>query len=73
MTGASNRWVARGDVRIHVEEFAATGPACLLVGGAGAISTFWPDTFFRGLASSGHRVLRFDHRDAGRRSRSSPR
>jgi pimeloyl-ACP methyl ester carboxylesterase len=33
------------------------------------ISTFWPDAFCQGLASSGHRVIRFDHRDAGNSSR----
>lgn len=62
------RRAARGDVRIHVEEFAASGPACLLVGGAGAISAFWPDACCRELASSGYRTIRFDHRDAGNSS-----
>ena len=37
----------------------------LLVGGAGAISATWPDTFCEELASSGYRVIRYHHRDAG--------
>ncbi len=50
---------------IWTEWFPAKGPTCLLVGGVGAISAFWPDTFCEELASSGYRVIRYDHRDAG--------
>lgn len=57
--------VDRGDVRLWTERFEGAGPACLLIGGAGAISAFWPDRFCAELASSGHRVIRYDHRDAG--------
>jgi len=52
-------------VSIWTEWFPAKGPTCLLVGGVGAISAFWPDTFCEELASSGYRVIRYDHRDAG--------
>lgn len=50
---------------IWTEWFPAKGPTCLVVGGVGAISAFWPDTFCEELASSGYRVIRYDHRDAG--------
>lgn len=63
--GSTGPWVVRGDVRIWTEQFPADGPACLLVAGAGAISEFWPNTFCAALASSGFRVIRYDHRDAG--------
>lgn len=65
---ALHRWVDRGEVRLWAEEYGGDGPTCLLVGGAGAISAFWPDAFCQGLASSGYRVIRYDHRDAGNSS-----
>lgn len=67
-TRATTSIVVRENVRIWTERFAADGPACLLVGGAGAISAFWPDTLCEGLATSGYRVIRYDHRDAGNSS-----
>ena len=57
--------VEPGAIRIWSESFPADGPGCLLIGGAGTISAFWPDSFCQGLAAHGYEVLRYDHRDTG--------
>jgi len=40
----------------------------LLIMGAMNQGIFWPDDFCAGLASAGHYVIRYDHRDTGRSS-----
>lgn len=58
--------VQANGLAIEVED---TGPGrrepVLLVMGLGMQLTAWPDSFVRGLADAGHRVLRFDNRDIG--------
>ena len=39
--------------------------AILLIAGANAQLTMWPDEFCRNLAGHGYRVIRFDNRDIG--------
>jgi len=41
------------------------GPPVLVVMGFGTQLTSWPESFRDGLAAAGHRVIRFDNRDAG--------
>jgi pimeloyl-ACP methyl ester carboxylesterase len=59
--------VEANGLSIEVED---TGPGngrtpVLLVMGLGMQLTAWPETFVRGLADAGHRVIRFDNRDIG--------
>lgn len=42
--------------------------AVLLIMGAMNQGIFWPDDFCHGLASTGHYVIRYDHRDTGKSS-----
>lgn len=59
-----------GAVRLEVEGFGPRdGVPVLLVAGATASMLGWPLSFCAGLAASGCRVLRFDHRDTGLSSR----
>lgn len=60
--------IEHSGLRLWVEQFGSDGPVCLLVGGAGAVSSFWPDPWCECMARAGYRVVRFDHRDAGRSS-----
>jgi pimeloyl-ACP methyl ester carboxylesterase len=60
------QFVERGDIRLWSEGFGVPGHPCvLLISGAGAPATFWPDEFCRLLADEGLHVIRFDHRDMG--------
>ena len=59
--------VAVNGVELCVQEFGATkDPAILLAGGAAMSMDWWDDGFCEALASTGHRVVRFDARDTGR-------
>jgi pimeloyl-ACP methyl ester carboxylesterase len=60
--------IVREDVTLWFEHLANSGPLCLLVGGAGAISTFWPDEFCRRIHRAGYQVVRYDQRDTGNSS-----
>ncbi|GHJ37062.1 alpha/beta fold hydrolase [Streptomyces sp. TS71-3] len=74
MTGTAAERVAdagRG-ISLAYEEFEAAGPGAagpepvLLVAGLGQQLHSWPTAFCERLAARGHRVIRFDNRDAGR-------
>jgi len=57
----------------HTIEYAVVGadgaPALVLIMGTAAPLTMWDDEFCASLARRGFRVVRFDHRDTGRSSR----
>ncbi|MFW6413237.1 MAG: alpha/beta fold hydrolase [Oceanicaulis sp.] len=53
-------------------ESIGKGEAVLLVAGANAPGSMWPDELVQSLAQSGRRVIRYDHRDTGRSSRTDP-
>lgn len=51
---------------LHTEAFGNPGDRpILLIMGAMASGIWWPDDFCRELASKGHFVIRYDHRDTG--------
>ena len=51
---------------IEYDEFGdRSAPAILLIMGLGTQMTAWPESFCRGLAGRGFRVIRFDNRDVG--------
>ncbi|HYC53542.1 MAG TPA: alpha/beta hydrolase [Candidatus Binatia bacterium] len=53
-------------IEIEYETFGAVGAEpLLLIMGLGAQMILWPDDFCHALAGAGHRVIRFDNRDAG--------
>jgi pimeloyl-ACP methyl ester carboxylesterase len=53
-------------LQIEYETFGeSSSPALLLIIGLGAQLIYWDDTLCRELAERGHRVIRFDNRDAG--------
>lgn len=59
-------YVEHKGIRLWVETFGLPeSPACLLISGAGAISSFWPDDLCHKLADEGYFVIRYDNRDAG--------
>ncbi|OEJ97810.1 hydrolase [Streptomyces thermolilacinus SPC6] len=61
--------VPAGELQLWTEEFGdPDDPAVLLVMGAGAQGVQWNDGFVRRLVAGGRRVIRYDHRDAGRSS-----
>ncbi|GGQ18744.1 alpha/beta fold hydrolase [Streptomyces roseolilacinus] len=63
------RMVPSGDLRLWTEEFGDPAhPAVLLLMGAGAQGVQWNDGFVARLVAGGRRVIRYDHRDAGRSS-----
>ncbi|MDT9686048.1 alpha/beta hydrolase [Streptomyces sp. TRM76323] len=63
------RMVPAGDLRLWTEEFGDPAhPAVLLLMGAGAQGVQWNDGFVARLVAGGRRVIRYDHRDAGRSS-----
>lgn len=53
-------------------ESVGEGEAVLLVAGANAPGCMWPDDLVESLAQSGRRIIRYDHRDTGRSSRTDP-
>jgi pimeloyl-ACP methyl ester carboxylesterase len=56
-------------IEIEYEEFGASNaPPVLLIMGLGAQMILWRDAFCEQLAARGHRVIRFDNRDAGKSS-----
>ncbi len=55
---------------LYVETFGQTSsPACLLIPGAMQGTWGWSDRFCQKIAGAGFYVIRFDHRDIGRSSR----
>jgi pimeloyl-ACP methyl ester carboxylesterase len=67
--GFAVRNVTRGSISLWTEILPFNGDlACLLIGGAGSISAFWPDEFCHSIARLGVTVIRYDHRDAGHSS-----
>ncbi len=55
-----------GEIEIEYDEVGdAAAPPVLLVMGLGAQMTLWPAEFCAAIAARGHRVIRFDNRDAG--------
>lgn len=65
----TERMVPAGELQLWTEEFGdPDDPAVLLLMGAGAQGVQWNDGFVRRLVAGGRRVIRYDHRDAGRSS-----
>jgi pimeloyl-ACP methyl ester carboxylesterase len=63
-SGVARRETPHGPVEIYYEDLGdPDDPAVLLIMGLGAQLPMWPDGFCERLVSSGHRVIRFDHRD----------
>ncbi|MGW8778194.1 alpha/beta fold hydrolase [Streptomyces sp. NPDC055796] len=63
----AERVIGRGGVPLCAESFGEpSGPAVLLVMGAGASMLWWDEGFCRALAGGGRFVVRYDHRDTGR-------
>jgi pimeloyl-ACP methyl ester carboxylesterase len=55
-----------GIVELYYEDLGdPADPPVLLIMGLGAQLPMWPDGFCGQLVESGHRVIRFDHRDTG--------
>ncbi|MBU0456215.1 MAG: alpha/beta fold hydrolase [Pseudomonadota bacterium] len=62
----TQRIVDHHDIHLWTESFGnSEDKAVLLIAGAHAPSTFWPDFFCNDLASHHHFVIRYDHRDIG--------
>jgi len=60
---------ARSGYRLFAERFGPEdGPGLLMVMGGNAPCFVFPDRLCRGLADRGYRVVRYDHRGAGRSS-----
>jgi len=67
------RTVETHGVSIATEAFGdASHPAILLLMGAMASATWWPEGFCEQLARRGRYVIRYDHRDTGRSTSSPP-
>jgi 10-carbomethoxy-13-deoxycarminomycin esterase/esterase len=61
------RFITSGDVRLWVEDVGdVSAEPILLIAGANAPASMWPDPFVALLAEGGFRVIRYDHRDTGR-------
>ncbi|CCH32163.1 alpha/beta fold hydrolase [Actinosynnema sp. NPDC047251] len=61
------QWVRAGSVELWSEVLGEDGGApVLLVMGANAPAHGWPDEFVALLVAGGCRVVRYDHRDTGR-------
>ena len=59
--------VRANGIDVEYESFGReSDPVILLIMGLGGQLTLWPETFCRGLAARGFRVIRFDNRDAGK-------
>ncbi len=62
----SEQYVTANGLRLAYDEFGdSEDPVILLIMGLGTQMIAWPEEFCRELASSGHRVIRFDNRDIG--------
>ncbi|MCK4870692.1 MAG: alpha/beta fold hydrolase, partial [Gammaproteobacteria bacterium] len=58
--------IANKKVELWTESFGSEDRECiLLIAGAQAPSTFWPDLFCKELARLSYFVIRYDHRDIG--------
>ncbi len=58
--------IQSGNIRLYTKSFGnSADPSVLLIAGAGAPGSFWPDIFCEFLAQQGYFVIRFDHRDIG--------
>lgn len=69
--GAGERFVdVAPGVQLWVDDTAGPGEPLLLVADAGQSGLVWPDDLLARLAEH-HRVIRYDHRDTGRSTRSS--
>ena len=65
-TRIASRKVVGAGVTIHTESLGdSAAPPILLVMGAMASGTWWPDGFCRRLAGTIRFVIRYDHRDTG--------
>jgi pimeloyl-ACP methyl ester carboxylesterase len=63
----NERFARVGEVELCFETLGDPGdPTLLLMMGLGFQLVAWPDAFCAALAGRGFRVVRFDHRDAGR-------
>jgi pimeloyl-ACP methyl ester carboxylesterase len=59
--------VRANGIDVEYESFGReSDPVILLIMGLGGQLTLWPETFCRGLAARGFRVIRFDNRDVGK-------
>ena len=59
--------VRANGVDLEYESFGReSDPVILLIMGLGGQLTLWPETFCRGLAARGFRVMRYDNRDVGK-------
>lgn len=59
-------WVQNGVVKLWTEAFGnPKNPAILLIIGAGAVSSFYPDFFCADLVEKGYFIIRYDQRDYG--------
>lgn len=62
-----------GDVELCIDEHGdPVDPLVLLVSGAAASYDFWDADLCRAIAAGGRHVVRYDHRDTGRSTTSSP-
>lgn len=60
------RIVSANNLKLWTESFGDKDQPCvLLIAGAGGLSVFWPLFFCEKLATAGHFVIRYDHRDVG--------
>lgn len=54
------------DLKLFVETYGVKGhEACLLISGAGAITSFWSERLCHSLSDKGFFVIQYDHRDVG--------
>jgi pimeloyl-ACP methyl ester carboxylesterase len=64
----AERMIEVGAVELCTEPFGEpTDPPILLIGGLGASMLWWQEGFCRTLVAGGVFVIRYDHRDTGRR------
>ncbi len=64
--GFTSRKVVGGGVTLHTEWLGdSSASPILLIMGAMASGTWWPDAFCRRLAETNRFVIRYDHRDTG--------
>lgn len=61
------KFVFNNNVKIWTESFGSKdNPTILLILGAGAVNTFWHNSFCEQLVAAGFFVIRYDQRDYGR-------
>ena len=64
--GIARRETPDGTVELYYQDLGdLADPPVLLIMGLGAQLPMWPDGFCARLVNTGHRVIRFDHRDTG--------